>query len=184
MSGGVSHRFEPRYPAAFPEVISVGAVDNEGLATSYSDYPSVQPNHNGVATYGGALPQPVPPQPDPSVKTHAVVKDAVVGLYSASHFPTLSASETPPGDYTPVENSYGWAYWSGTSFATPIVSSLVALLLQAKYTGILTTTMSVQDLITKATGQKLLTATNTSFSNNTGFGINIGLLKAVQEGSN
>ena len=63
MNGGVSHRFGPRYPAAFPEVISVGAVDNEGLATPYSDYPSIQPNHNGVATYGGALPQPVPPQP-------------------------------------------------------------------------------------------------------------------------
>ena len=184
MSGGVSHRFGPRYPAAFPEVISVGAVDSEGLATSYSDYPSVPPHHNGVATYGGALPQPVPSQPDPSVKTHAVVKDAVVGLYSASHFPTLSASETPPNEYTPVENSHGWAYWSGTSFATPIVSSLAALLLQAKHTGLLSTPLSVQDLITKATGQKHLTASHTSFSNHTGFGTDIGLLKAVQEGTN
>ncbi len=184
MSGGVSQRFGPRYPAAFPEVISVGAVDHEGRATSYSDYPSVPPNHNGVATYGGALPEPVPPQPEyPPVKTSAIVKDAVVGLYCASHFPTLSASETPPNDYTPVENSYGWAYWSGTSFATPIVSSLAALLLQAQQNGDLPANTSVQDLITRASGQKLLTAHHTAFSNYTGFGVDVGLLKAVQVGS-
>ena len=181
MNAGVSHRFGPRYPAAFPEVISVGAVDNEGLATPYSDYPSVQPNHNGVATYGGALPQPVPPHPESSRKTHAVVKDAVVGLYSSSHYPTLSASETPPDEYT--ENSHGWAYWSGTSFATPIVSSLVARLLQAKQKGDLPANVSTEDLITRAQEQKLLTATHTAFSNHTGFGVNIGLLRAVQMGS-
>ncbi len=184
MNGGVSQRFGPRYPAAFPEVISVGAVDNEGRATSYSDYPSVTPNHNGVATYGGALPVPVPPQPeDPPVKTHAIVKDAVVGLYCASDFPTLSASDTPPNEYTPTENSRGWAYWSGTSFATPIVSSLAVLLLQAQQSGDLPANISVQDLITMAAGQKLLTSTHTAFSNHTGFGIDIGLLKAVQKGS-
>jgi len=181
MNGGVSHRFGPRYPAAFPEVISVGAVDHEGLATPYSDYPSVQPNHNGVATYGGALPQPVPPQPEPSVKTHAVVKDAVVGLYSSSHYPTLSASDAPPDEYK--DNSHGWAYWSGTSFATPIVSSLAALLLQAKQKGDLPANTSVEDLITTAPGQALLTATHKAFSNHTGFGVDIGLLRAVQMGS-
>jgi len=181
MNGGVSRRFGPRNPAAFPEVISVGAVDNEGLATPYSDYPSVPPNHNGVATYGGALPQPVPPQPDPLVKTHAIVKDAVVGLHSSSHYPTLSASDTPPDEYT--DNSYGWAYWSGTSFATPIVSSLAALLLQAQQKGDLPANTSVEDLITTASGQKLLTATHTAFSNHTGFGVDVGLLRAVQMGS-
>lgn len=181
MNGGVSHRFGPRYPAAFTEVISVGAVDNEGLATPYSDYPSIPPNHNGVATYGGALPQPVPPQPEPFVKTHAVVKDAVVGLHSSSHYPTLSASDTPPDEYT--GKSHGWAYWSGTSFATPIISSLAALLLQAKQNGGLPANISVEDLITTAQGQRLLTATKTAFSNNTGFGVDIGLLRAVQRGS-
>lgn len=181
MNGGVSHRFGPRYPAAFPEVISVGAVDNEGLATPYSDYPSIPPNHNGVATYGGALPQPVPPQPEPLVKTHAVVKDAAVGLYSSSHYPTLSASDTPPDEYT--DDSHGWAYWSGTSFATPIVSSLAALLLQAQQKGDLPANMSIEDLITTALGQQLLTATHTAFSNHTGFGVDIGLLRAVQMGS-
>jgi subtilisin family serine protease len=180
MNGGVSHRFGPRYPAAFPEVISVGAVDKEGLATPYSDYPSIPPNHNGVATYGGALPQPVPPQPEPFVKTHAVVKDAVVGLHSSSHYPTLSASESPP-EYT--DKSHGWAFWSGTSFATPIVSSLAALLLQAKEKGDLPANKSVEDLITTAPGQKLLTANNKAFTNNTGFGVDVGLLRAVQKGS-
>ncbi|MGI9058916.1 MAG: S8 family serine peptidase [Ktedonobacteraceae bacterium] len=181
LSGGVPHRFGPRNPAAFPEVISVGAVNNEGLATTYSNYPSVLPNHNGVATYGGALPQPVPPQPDPLVKTHAIVKDAVVGLHSSSQYPTLSASETPPHEYS--DDSHGWAYWSGTSFATPIVSSLAALLLQAEQKGDLPANTSVEELITTAHGQKLLTATHAAFSNHTGFGVDIGLLRAVQKGS-
>lgn len=180
MNMGLTGRFGPRYPAAFPEVISVGAVDNSGFATPYSDYPSLPPNHNGVATYGGALPVPDPSQPEPGVKTRAIVKDAVVGLHSSLHYPTLSASETP---LTYTSNSHGWAFWSGTSFATPIVSSLAALVLQAQKKGDLPANMSIEDLITTATGQMLLTATEEAFSNKTGFGIDIGLLKAVQEGS-
>jgi subtilisin family serine protease len=106
------------------------------------------------------------------------VKDAVVGLYSSSHYPTLSASETPPNEYS--DDSHGWAYWSGTSFATPIVSSLAALVLQAQHNGILPVNTSVEDLITKASGQQQLTTANSAFSNNTGFGIDVGLLRAVQ----
>jgi subtilisin family serine protease len=104
----------------------------------------------------------------------------VVGLHSSSQYPTLSASETPE-EYK--DDSHGWAYWSGTSFATPIVSSLAALLLQAQQKGDLPANTSVEDLITTAPGQKLLTATHTAFSNHTGFGVDIGLLRAVQKGS-
>lgn len=188
-SEGIAHRSGPRYPAAFPEVISVGSVDKQGQATSYSDYPALPPHYNGVATYGGALPHPVVPpetpnEPEPAgAKTWANVDDAVVGLYSSAHYPMLSATDEPPEGYNAPEYSHGWAYWSGTSFATPIVSALAARLLQAKHNGNLSTSMSVKDLITTASGQKLLTTSHNSFSNNTGFGVAIGLLKAVQTGS-
>ncbi|HYX50053.1 MAG TPA: S8 family serine peptidase, partial [Ktedonobacteraceae bacterium] len=88
-------RQSPRYPAAFPEVISVGALNNCGNAASYSNYPALPPQHNGIATYGGDRPepvpmipvgQPIPPGtfgPDPHDMTAAKDVDGVVGVYSA-----------------------------------------------------------------------------------------------------
>ena len=68
-------RLQPRYPAAFayplpgiasesglPTMIPVGAVNKEGLASSYSNYPGSL----GIGAYGGELPQPVSPPPDPT----------------------------------------------------------------------------------------------------------------------
>ena len=61
----VPYRIESRYPAAFPEVIAVGAVDKYGNAASYANYPVIPPYSNGIATYGGGLPTPEPPTPPP-----------------------------------------------------------------------------------------------------------------------
>src|SRR5205085_11883808 len=96
-------RVGPRYPAAFPEVISVGAVDKDGNAAAYSNYPALPPNHNAIASYGGGRPkpvpiippgQPVPPNtygpPDPHKMTTAIDVDGVVGVYSAQTYPKLS----------------------------------------------------------------------------------------------
>src|SRR5437660_11595931 len=62
-----TRRMQPRYPAAFPEVISVGAVDGNGNAALYSNDPvgagSMQ--HNGVATWGGGIPAPIFPSAGP-----------------------------------------------------------------------------------------------------------------------
>src|SRR5438105_13317890 len=105
-------RIGARYPAAFPEVISVGAVDKYGRAASYSNYPALPPNHNGIATYGGGMPKPVPPigstgtvppndfGPDPHSMTTAVDVDGIVGVYSSPRYPALAADDSPQ-DYTP-----------------------------------------------------------------------------------
>ena len=106
-------RLGPRYPAAFPETISVGAVDSKGVATTYSDFPAMYPQHNGIATLGGDLPTPIPPLPDPDVVTTAKVNDPVCGLYSADAFPALSAEDMEHDrPKPPVANTNGWAYWS------------------------------------------------------------------------
>jgi subtilisin family serine protease len=160
-------RLSPRYPAAFPEVISVGALNKCGNAAIYSNYPALAPNHNAIATYGGDRPLAVPiipvgqnppPDtfgPDPHKMTAATDVDGVVGVYSAQKYPRLSEDDTPE-EYD-AHDEHAWAYWSGTSFATPIISAVAARVLQLfKSRGVLPRLYSteVQRAITTATGQK------------------------------
>ena len=178
-------RFGPRHPAAFQEVIAVGAVDNRGHATTYSDYPALLPEQNGIATYGGAIPKPLPqgqPQEPPGARTWADVNDAVFGIYSWSRYPMLLVTDEPPDYYSAPQSSHCWAYWSGTSFSTPIIGALAARILEAQKQGSLPTTMSVQNIITTAPGQQLLTGGG-ALPNTTGFGVGIGMLEAYQEHS-
>jgi len=128
------------YPSAFayndppdpvPSIIPVGAVRSDGKPASYSCYPGIK----GIATYGGEVPDAIPskppkkpPTPTPDCKTHPVDMDAVVGIYCSSTFPSLSIDDCNPT--YPAPNQNGWAYWVGTSFATPIISALLARIIQ------------------------------------------------------
>jgi subtilisin family serine protease len=145
-------RFSPRYPAAFADdkkyridtMIAVGAVNKYQIAASYSNYPG----QSGIATYGGDLPEPRLWLPGAlaHAKTHvdAASVDAIRGIYTADEYPALSANDdytrrrngdqmgnAPQGmpmDYPmyPAHNTRAWAYWSGTSYAAPIISALAA----------------------------------------------------------
>ncbi len=153
-----SKRFGPRYPAAFaydesapgqptrpgiPTMIPVGAVNQAENAASYRNYPGTV----GIATYGGELltpdPKDAPPAPSPAPPYGSPTKivvpiDAVRGVYTASLFPAPSMDDllSPPSPQPPDYPEYAptspttWAYWVGTSFATPIMSALAARVLQ------------------------------------------------------
>src|SRR5260370_7170678 len=123
----MEERVGPRYPAAFPEVISVGAVGGQGNATVYSDYPAVPPNHNGIRTYGWRLATPVPPS-GPHSQPAATNIDSLRAIYLAPLYPAL-AGEDKPREYS-APNHDAWAYWSGTSFATPIITAVAARVLE------------------------------------------------------
>jgi hypothetical protein len=143
------HRPTALYPAAFSDsidnVIAVGAVTSTGKAASYSCYPGPR----GIATYGGEVPDPMlrevqPPTP-PSSDPVVMMNDALRGIYSSVEYPPLSVD--PPEQYYAAPNAYAWAYWIGTSFATPIISAVAARILELKATGVLTN--DVRDAIMK-----------------------------------
>ena len=89
--------------------------------------------------------------------------DALKGVYTSATYPAPEAQEPALPDY-PAPNTYGWAFWSGTSFATPIVSAVVARILQALASDTIATTWqslapeqraaAVQHLLTTAEGQQ------------------------------
>jgi subtilisin family serine protease len=103
-------RMPPRYPAKFDDVVGVGALDStmnqvaQPPAASYSNQ-SDAPLMRGVMTFGG----------DGSAAALATPKQ-IKGVYTADTFPN--------GD--PNDDHY--ANWSGTSFATPIISGRLAQL--------------------------------------------------------
>jgi hypothetical protein len=95
-------RMEPRLPARFDTVLGVAATtSNPRQAARYSNVGDEHELGDHVATFGGNSSEMLEPE------------DGVVGIYSGE-FPDERPNET------------GWAYWSGTSFATGIVSGIAA----------------------------------------------------------
>jgi subtilisin family serine protease len=120
------------YPAAFTynglvrfkdRLMPVGAVDKNGKPASYSCYPGPR----GIATYGGEVPEHFT-KDESGCFTIAEDIDAVIGIYTALSYPALALEDCRPT--YPVTNAHAWAYWVGTSFATPIISGLAARILE------------------------------------------------------
>jgi len=119
------------YPAAFayhglnpPQMmIPVGAVDKHGNAASYSCYPGPL----GISTYGGEVPTAARQKRD-GCFTEPESVDAPIGIYTSLSYPALSINDCEPNYPAPDGNA--WAYWVGTSFATPIIAALAARILE------------------------------------------------------
>lgn len=94
-----------RYPAAFDSVIGVSALEDAIHPASYANLAD-DPPCEGISTFGGAATQ-----------GETIVGKGVLGVY-IGEFPD-----------EPHENKTGWAWWAGTSFATPIVSGSFAALM-------------------------------------------------------
>jgi len=113
---------EERLPARYdmdpspPSVIGVAAVTNSSTAAAYSNR-----GDSGVVVLGGDATYSGLNEPPAVKETPQRDKDAVIGIYSSRVFPFADT----PGDPA-RQNQTGWAFWSGTSFATPVISALAA----------------------------------------------------------
>jgi hypothetical protein len=95
-------RMEPRLPARLDTVLGVAATTtNPRQASRYSNVGDERELGDHVATFGGNASDGLEPE------------DGVMGVYSGE-FPDNQPNET------------GWAFWSGTSFATGIMSGIAA----------------------------------------------------------
>ncbi len=98
-----TRRPEPRLPARYDNVLGVAAVNSDMAPAHFSNRGDFIQFGNGVAVFGG------------DDLTQGVARDAIIGIFSAERMP-----------FTNKTNDTGWARWSGTSFATPIISAIAA----------------------------------------------------------
>lgn len=95
-------RSSPRIPARYDTVLGVAATARDPHQPArYSNVGDEWAFGDGVATFGGDA-------------VGAEPRDGVIGVYSAERFPNGAPNRT------------GWAQWSGTSFATPLISGIAA----------------------------------------------------------
>lgn len=124
----------PLYPAAYDSTLGVSALtrilqeDNTRMRASYANWSDdwdlnpdngTHPPRRGIATMGGEI-------FNLGNRRITYPYDSVLGLYISEQL-----SSYPLG--TLVQNTSGWARWSGTSFATAITTGILALLASQRY---------------------------------------------------
>jgi len=98
----------PRAPARYETTLSVTSVNSRFAPSRFANMACMPPLDAGVATFGG--------DGYGSIDANRL-PDAVRGIYISPTF--------PGGE----QNTSGWADWSGSSFATAIISALGAHLM-------------------------------------------------------
>ncbi|MHB8644505.1 MAG: S8 family serine peptidase [Thermomicrobiales bacterium] len=120
-------RPDPRYPAQFDNVLGVAAISRELRAARFTNRGDERARRieNGIATFGGDV--TLNAASKPVVETeYDGSSDAIQGVFSATDLPFLpTAGAVALGGGS---NQTGWVRWVGTSFSTPIISALAALL--------------------------------------------------------
>lgn len=116
---------EPFYPAAYDWVVGVGSVDPDGKRSKFSNY------GKWVNVYA---------------RGRDLVNAFCVGTYTC-HYPENKTPQTPTG-VPDVRKFDGLAQWSGTSFATPMVTGAIAAHMSA--TGNLTDPKKAYDELFQA----------------------------------
>ena len=117
-----------RYPAAFENVLGVGAIERDGTRAGYSNLADNLPS-DGVVVFGGkgnphVAQRRVNGNP-PKKWSRTDAADGILGLY-VGKFPVVNpiTGEIDRNSSTP--SAHGWGRWSGTSFASAVMSGILA----------------------------------------------------------
>lgn len=117
---------EARYPAAFVSAVGVGALPKDlelspsgkHKASKYSNLGD-KPAGDGIMTLGGEEGR----------------EKGVLGLYLSEKFPERAPTNANPHALKQIERKTDednhWAWWAGTSFATPILTGTIAAVLNS-----------------------------------------------------
>lgn len=110
-SRGLPVKKNARFPAAFREVMGVGALNSDKQPTDYTNKRDL-PLADGADALGGVAEE---------INNEIISTKGVPGWY---------IGDIPKSAQTlrPTPSSSGWARWAGTSFATPRITLLLALL--------------------------------------------------------
>jgi hypothetical protein len=129
-----------RFPAAFKNVIGVGALNNNFERAKYSNL-SDTPLEAGIAVLGGETVQAITSGYAPPKLETTHQENGILGFYIGP-FPNTSVPPKEAYDIAVLkgtshlsENTTGWARWSGTSFAAAIVSGYLAHLVWLQFKG-------------------------------------------------
>lgn len=118
-------RPEPRWPARFDSALGVTALTIGGGRAAYANRGDIATLGNGVATLGGNV-RGRSMTTLGEINLGASPVDAVVGIYSSEEL-TLDPQQNSTASNSQADvKPAGWVYWSGTSFAAPIISALAA----------------------------------------------------------
>jgi len=107
---------QPRLPADYDAAFCVVATDQDGHIARFSNKADAPSSGACVATLGGQgiLERTIGASGQTSTRVVVDGNDGVVSVYSGPDIEIVG------------DNTTGWAYWAGTSFATPIISGLAA----------------------------------------------------------
>lgn len=135
--------FSPQLPAAYPSVIGVSASNIQRQRSCFSNWGDVaapggddtrQVCINGDSPEGDATSTPTPtpvPEGADSASAATPTPECPVALPESTGGPTAECDDALIGVMRDCPQGPVFAYWQGTSFSTPLVSGLAALVLDA-----------------------------------------------------